>query len=205
MGLAFKRIAISQRYDPVPGRNEWRDSLDTKWAAMLCELSIVPILIPNSLDDVERYLDEFEIEGLILTGGNDIGSVAPRDETESVALAYADKRRIPVLGVCRGMQFLSSCEGGSLYPCEGHVGKCHNLIGDWAEQNSLAEVNSYHDLAILQRDCPDSFEILATTVDGVVEAFRHKDKPWLGIMWHPERMMPFALSDLNLIKQHFGF
>ncbi|MBZ9610322.1 gamma-glutamyl-gamma-aminobutyrate hydrolase family protein [Rheinheimera maricola] len=204
MHTSSKRIAISQRYDQVQGRNEWRDCLDSRWAELLCQLGAVPILIPNNVRDVDSYLADLAISGLILSGGNDIGSAPLRDATETNALAYANKHKLPVLGVCRGMQFLCVNQGGVLHACEGHVSKYHKLKGDWATQSRLSEVNSYHNHAVFTYDCPALFEILATTENEVVEAFRHKSKPWLGIMWHPERENPLVTSDLNIIKQHFG-
>lgn len=198
-----KRIAISQRYDQVPGRNEWRDALDAQWAALLESLNFVPVLIPGHLVDVAGYLAELNIDGLILSGGNDIGLAPQRDNTEAKALAYADKFSLPVLGVCRGMQFLVTREGGLLQPCEGHVACYHALEGAWASEQGILHVNSYHNLAIFMNDCPGIFEVLASTSDGVVEALRHQVKNWLGIMWHPEREAPFNLSDLNLIQCHF--
>ena len=197
------RIAISQRYDQVPGRDEWRDGLDVKWCELLEQLGFVPILLPSHLSDVAGYLDAVGIDGLILSGGNDIGSVPPRDRLEKEALLYAMNHNLPVLGVCRGMQFLCHKEGGKLHNCSGHVATKHKLDGRWAQEQGFSEVNSYHNQAILQSDCPAVFDVLATSDDGVVEAFRHKYKNWLGIMWHPEREAPLDASDLALIQAHF--
>lgn len=198
-----KRIAISQRYDQVPGRNEWRDGLDAKWTELLEQLGFLPILLPSHLSDVEVYLDAVSIDGLILSGGNDIGSAPPRDTLEKEAMSYAEHHNLPVLGVCRGMQFLCHIEGGTLHSCSGHVATTHKLNGRWAQEQGFKDVNSYHNQAILQSDCPAVFDVLATTDDGVVEAFRHKHKNWLGIMWHPEREAPLQGSDLALIQAHF--
>ncbi|MCH8502341.1 MAG: gamma-glutamyl-gamma-aminobutyrate hydrolase family protein [Aliidiomarina sp.] len=198
-----KRIAISQRYDQVPGRDEWRDALDAKWAQLLEQLGFLPILLPNYLHDVVQYLESVGIDGLILSGGNDIGSAPLRDVLENEALLYAQRQNLPVLGVCRGMQFLSHTEGGNLHSRSGHVATRHKLNGHWAHKHGFVQVNSYHNQAILQNDCPEAFEVLATTEDGVVEAFRHKQRNWLGIMWHPEREVPFQESDLALIQAHF--
>ncbi len=198
-----KRIAISQRYDQVPGRDEWRNALDAKWIELLESIGFLPILLPSHLSDVGGYLRDLAIDGLILSGGNDIGTALPRDYIETEALAYADEKNIPVLGICRGMQFLCKSKGGNLQPCEGHVARYHKLQGEWAQENGFIEVNSYHNKAIFKDSIPACFDILATTVDDVVEACRHKEKPWLGIMWHPEREYPFRHVDFTLIKHHF--
>lgn len=197
------RIAISQRYDQVPGREEWRDALDAKWTELLEQIGFLPILLPNHLTDVADFLDALAIDGLILSGGNDIGAAPPRDAAENEALLYADRHNLPVMGVCRGMQFLCYAVGGKLHECSGHVAKRHQLNGRWAQAHGFDTVNSYHNQAILKNDCPEAFDVLATTDDGVVEVFRHKHKSWLGIMWHPEREAPFQESDLALIQAHF--
>ncbi|RUO78401.1 gamma-glutamyl-gamma-aminobutyrate hydrolase family protein [Pseudidiomarina taiwanensis] len=198
-----KLIAISQRYDKVAGREEWRDALDTKWTELLEQIGFLPIVLPSHLTDVSGFLAEIGIDGLILSGGNDIGSAPFRDAIEKEALLYADRHDLPVLGVCRGMQFLFHVSGGLLRDCSGHVATIHILNGQWAREHNFDEVNSYHNQAILRVDCPNTFEVLATTEDNIVEAFRHKEKRWLGIMWHPERENPFKASDLALIKAHF--
>ncbi|MEP2654070.1 MAG: NTP transferase domain-containing protein [Paraglaciecola sp.] len=44
-----------------------------------------------------------------------------RDKCESLLLQHAIDTDLPVLGVCRGMQFISHYFGSTLLPCEGHV------------------------------------------------------------------------------------
>jgi gamma-glutamyl-gamma-aminobutyrate hydrolase PuuD len=40
--------------------------------------------------------------------------------------------------------------------------------------------------------------------DGVVKAVRHSAHPITGIMWHPERIAPFAADDVALFRRVFG-
>jgi len=74
------------------------------------------------------------MEGLLLSGGADIDpsrygqpmngarDIQPeRDELEIEALAAANARRLPVLGICRGLQALNAFSGGTLLQhVEGH-------------------------------------------------------------------------------------
>jgi putative glutamine amidotransferase len=67
------------------------------------------------------------MDGLLLAGGPDVdpalygepvaetGAIDPaRDELEMAALRAAEKRAIPVLGICRGMQVINVFAGGTL-------------------------------------------------------------------------------------------
>ena len=59
-------------------------------------------------------------------------------------------------------------------------------------------VNSYHNQAL--QSCPDSFNILAKSEDGIIEAITHKELPWEAWMWHPERSNVFSKNDLERFK-----
>ena len=204
MKQSKKRIAISQRYDKVPGRDEFRDALDVEWGNLFEQLGALPIVLPSGLGDVAEYLNDLQVDGLLLSGGNDIGSAPLRDSLEHKALNYAMTFELPVLGVCRGMQFLNHVEGGQLKIVEGHVATRHRLEGEWARKHALSDVNSYHNQAITKETLATNFIALACSEDAVIEAIQHTKKPWMGIMWHPERETPFASHDLELIKKHFG-
>ena len=65
-----------------------------------------------------------------------------------------------------------------------------------------AEVNSYHNFGATQTRPP--LEAWAFAEDGVVEAVRHATGRMMGIMWHPERLSPFASRDISLFQQFFG-
>ncbi|MCC5855530.1 MAG: gamma-glutamyl-gamma-aminobutyrate hydrolase family protein [Idiomarina sp.] len=199
-----KKIIISQRYDQVASRSEWRDSLDAEWAVLVESIGACPILVPNKLANIICFLEEVRPDGIILSGGNDIGSAPFRDQTEAKLLEFAKVQTTPVLGVCRGMQYMNHAEGGALSACNDHVGERHRLSGDWAEEHGFTEVNSFHNLAITPDGLAPAFKALAKTRDDVVEAFEHISYPWLGVMWHPEREKPFSQSDIQLIKKHFG-
>ena len=53
-------------------------------------------------------MSSLKINGIILSGGNNIGDVKERDITETYLLKYAETNEIPVLGICRGMQMLAA-------------------------------------------------------------------------------------------------
>lgn len=200
----MRRIGISTRLDAISGRDERRDALDGRWAPLLWHLGYVPVALSNSLTDVQSYLEALNLSGFILSGGNDIGSAPDRDRLEKGVLDFSLERRLPVLGVCRGMQFINDYCGGSLVKVSGHVATRHSLVGRWAKDHGFGNVNSYHSQAILEDTLSEYLVSLAESEDGIVEALRHKTLPWLGIMWHPEREQVASESDLALLKNHFN-
>ena len=60
------------------------------------------------------------LDGFIFSGGNDIGEMDLRDKSEHT-LNYAEKNKMPVLGICRGMQLMAVWAGADLIKVQGHV------------------------------------------------------------------------------------
>ena len=200
----MRRIGISARLDTISGRDEQRDALDARWSSLLWDLGYVPLSLSSGVSDVPAYLEALNLDGFILSGGNDIGSAPARDRLEKGVLDYSRAKGLPVLGVCRGMQFINDYCGGSLVEVSGHVATRHNLLGAWAKENGFMDVNSYHNQAIVGKTLSRVLVSLAESGDGIVEALMHKTLPWVGIMWHPEREKVPAKNDLTLLKNHFG-
>jgi len=199
------KIGITQRVDKVDSYNEYRDALDQKMIDWVVDAGFIPIPIPNTLVDLDSsnesqprlggLLRELKINALLLSGGNDIGTVPQRDLTENYLLAWAERNMAPVLGICRGMQMMGVYSGGKLIEVDDHVGTRHQLQVKNSHISSLPiSVNSYHNLAL--ENCPDTFQILAESEDNCIEAIKHQELPWEGWMWHPEREMHFNQIDL---------
>lgn len=190
------KVAVSQRVDIFPDRGEIRDALDQRLIAFLRAADCVPVPVPNSREGTDAWLAAVLPQAVVLSGGNDIGQFLDRDTTESCLLDYASNHRLPVLGICRGMQMMAHRVGMGLRTVNGHVQTRHQLTGQVA-----CEVNSYHNFAL--NDCPDGFEILARSEDGVIEAIRHHVLPWEGWMWHPERESAFSRHDVQRVNALF--
>jgi len=130
-----KIVAVSQRVDHYPDRNETRDALDQRLAAFVAICGHVSVPVPNALGGAIRdWLAVVHPAAVVLSGGNDIGQCAERDDTELALLAYAQERQLPVLGICRGMQMLAHWSGTGLHPVEGHVRTRHCLVGEQLSQ-----------------------------------------------------------------------
>jgi len=200
-----KILAVSQRVDQITEHDEIRDALDRRLIAFLIAAGFIPVPIPNGLCNALPYgrkeghlldiwLDAAKPQALVLSGGNDIGQDLDRDSTEDWLLGYAERRRLPTLGICRGMQMMARYSGASLKLVDGHICTRHRLSGE-----ITGEANSYHRYSI--SSCPTSFEVFARSEDGEIEAIRHESLPWEGWMWHPEREASFDLRDLNRLRQ----
>jgi putative glutamine amidotransferase len=207
-------VAVSTRVDCIASRGEERDAIDQRLIQWLAESGFVAVLIPNVLaeypenssthkdrDRIQHMLNRLKPRGVILSGGNDIGDVPKRDATERCLLAWAETNRVPLLGICRGMQMMAIWAGAGLKRVNGHVGSRHLLSGVSAKEEWPAYANSYHEWAI--DGCPDNFEVVAKAEDGCIEAIRHKYLPWEGWMWHPEREHPANPIDMTRIKRLF--
>ncbi|MFC7286922.1 gamma-glutamyl-gamma-aminobutyrate hydrolase family protein [Herminiimonas glaciei] len=186
------RIAISQRVDLYPDRNERRDALDQAWGDALenwfgANVTMHPIA--NRPANAAATLDSINPDLLILSGGNDIGTAPERDATERALLEHAATAKIPVLGICRGLQMFQHFLGGSLIRVDGHVACAHavHAIADDVGLPVELLVNSYHTSAIGQGSLAAPLKGLYQHADGTIEAAQHTVLPWLGIMWHPER------------------
>ncbi len=185
------------------GDKEERSMLAHDWYFFMQKIlpNIPWMPIPNVGENIVSLVKDFELTGLILTGGNDIGQSPLRDITEKNLLAWAQDMRIPVLGICRGAQMLNAFCGGRLSFLEDtHKAVFHTVMIDSKE----TLVNSYHTYGIFENDLADAYMQKALAVDSSVEAFVHKDLPWLGLMWHPERKKNIQPWDKVQIQKLFG-
>jgi putative glutamine amidotransferase len=162
------------------------------------------------------------MDGLLLSGGADIdparygetpagsrNAEPGRDALEDEAFSAAMEARVPVLGVCRGLQAINVFAGGSLVQhLDGHESTAYpspevtrhrlavkegsRLATILGEQGDL-EVNSYHHQAITAERLAPGLRISAVAEHAdagqLVEAVESTDPDrWLvGVQCHPER------------------
>lgn len=157
--------------------------------------------------------------GLVLSGGIDVhpsyynssktdypkagGFNEERDKFEKEAFDLAQKNQLPVLGICRGLQFINCLMGGTLVQDLGELNKIHEggpdkihevKIGDRTTLRivsglSHGNVNSSHHQAIDKLG--SGLKVNCKADDGTIEGIERSDlnKPFLlAVQWHPERM-----------------
>lgn len=208
------RIGLTMRIVQAEGYDEPRDALAQDWHGFM-QFALPETLwlpIPNLGNDAVEYFQHWHLDGLILTGGNDIGEAPLRDATESSLISHALSSSLPIVGVCRGLQMLHHHFGGQLRACppEDHVSSSHQI--DFTEtfpvpayRRRQSDVNSYHNLSMLADELPLELALYAQTPENWVESIGIPDKTVIATMWHPEREKPYCDRDRDIMRSAFGY
>jgi anthranilate synthase len=104
------------------------------------------------------------------------------------------KRRIPVFGVCLGLQGIVEYFGGALdvlgTPMHGKPSVIrasgNRLFGGLPSEFT---VGRYHSLYARRSTLPAELSVAAETEDGVIMAIEHKTLPIAAVQFHPESVM----------------
>ncbi|MFW5790549.1 MAG: gamma-glutamyl-gamma-aminobutyrate hydrolase family protein [Bacillota bacterium] len=208
-------------------------TISCNYVKAVVEAGGLPLLVPivNQPQDIKHYMGL--IDGLLLSGGQDVspefynerpieelGEIDPdRDNWELKLFQEAYRQKLPVLGICRGMQLINVGLGGSLYQdiysqlnnSLQHTSKkeetCayHKILIEAGSQleeilcclDSLF-VNSYHHQAI--KEIASNLKIVARSDEGVIEAVEAEDSDQrflVGVQWHPEDLAGVDDNSLN--------
>jgi putative glutamine amidotransferase len=173
-----------------------------------------PVILP-AVPDIAGVLAR--LDGLLLVGGGDLdpmryGAIPHpknnrvnlvRDDAEMALIEEALQQRLPILGICRGLQLLNVALGGTLHQhVPDVVGHERHSGGDGvftrhdvhlnprcvlsrALTRTTLEVSSLHHQAIdrLGRGLTPC----AWSDDGLIEAVELEGHPFtVGVQWHPE-------------------
>ncbi len=173
----------------------------------------------NNLNEIEKC------QGIMLTGGSDINPRLynqpdfltycdpndideKRDEFEWKIMQHIEEHQKPLLGICRGLQFVNVFYGGTLIPDIPAFGKFnHAIIAQDKDRQHLVEidpnsflstllgeekgqVNSAHHQGV---DMPGfGLVVNAMSPDGIIEGMEKRDSEGRAflmlVQWHPERM-----------------
>ncbi len=177
-----------------------------------------PLILPMT-EEQETLAPLFALlNGLIITGGpgitqglvgklpKDLPAVAPtRYENDIRAFEYAEKKQMPVLGICYGMQFINAQFGGTIYAdiqiqcdvdphspgrTEDSVYHAVSLDPNSHLSSILGEsectTNSFHLQGL--ETVGGELNISARSEDRVIEGIETPDGRIIGVQFHPEKM-----------------
>lgn len=193
----------------------------------------IPVVIPATAGEEEQAMLLEHCDGLMLTGGNDIDpalygqtvwndTVEPapeRDASEKRLCDLALARNLPILGICRGLQFLNVYFGGTLYqdiPTQYETEVLHRMAEPYhrSSHNCLPEmgsplcelvgageigVNSHHHQAV--KAVAPGLAIMGRCGDGIVEALWKPEAKFLwAVQWHPEKLWDIEPSSARIFE-----
>jgi anthranilate synthase len=106
----------------------------------------------------------------------------------------AVRLRVPVFGVCLGLQGVVEAFGGELgvldYPMHGKPSTIHhNGEGVFEGLPETFQVGRYHSLFARRETLPACLEVTAESEDGVIMAVRHRELPVEAVQFHPESLL----------------
>ena len=183
---------------------------------------VLPVLEEFNTETIKRQVSL--VDAILIQGGIDVtpsfyGEEAlpelditciKTDKFLLEVIKYAKERKIPILGICKGMQLINVSYGGTLYQDIKYAGldsKSHrqseesitkpfhsinieknSLLGKIFDNKEKLMVNSYHHQAV--KDLGKGLVIDAKADDGIIESIHYDDKSqWiLGVQFHPEQL-----------------
>ncbi len=122
------------------------------------------------------------------------GPGRPEDFAISRTIGTALDKKLPIFGVCLGVQAIGEYFGGQLgqlgQPAHGRPSRIQ-VRGGRLMQNLPNEIviGRYHSLYVECDSMPDVLNVTASTEDGVAMAIEHKTLPVGGVQFHPESLM----------------
>ena len=179
------------------------DFIDHYWLNYFEKKNINYYLVPNKKKLSIKKIKEINL--LIIPGGNDVSNVLKtsniRNNIEKNLIKICFKKKIPILGICRGAQLLNKSFGGKISKIKKHMRTRHNIFFTNREiiKKNFLNVNSFHNDGIKKNDLSKSFKVLASDKNKNIEMFISTNKKIIGTMWHPEREKSTQLLD-TLIK-----
>ena len=158
-------------------------------AQYLGELGLNPIVLRNDKLTTDGVSD-LDPDTILISPGPG----TPDDSGISMELIEEFKEKIPIFGVCLGLQCIGEFFGGNVIraPAVMH-GKTslikHDGKGVFKSLPNPFEATRYHSLIVDRGTLPDDLEVTAETDEGLIMGLRHKIFPVEGVQFHPESIL----------------
>lgn len=195
------RALITQR-ENVDSHGIHLDVLESEYINFFDELGVDVWAVSNFRKDMERMLDESVWDFAILTGGGSVpnefyvtethdAQQLNRDINEKNLIEGCIRRGIPVLAICRGMQYINGLWKGKVSHLDHlnvprPIGKDHRVF--CYDLNREIFVNNYHNDGIEKEYLAEAFTVSAIDMENdIVEAFYSDALKIYAMQWHPER------------------
>jgi len=142
--------------------------------------------------------DAIDLEGIRAASPDAIlispGPGRPDDAGISLEVIEQLGADYPILGVCLGHQAIGQAYGGQVVAAptlmHGKTSAIHHTgAGVFAGLPEPFIATRYHSLVVEPATLPEVLEVTATTDDGVIMGFRHRELPVEGVQFHPESVL----------------
>ncbi len=154
------------------------------------QMGLDPVVKKNDDPSVLELADSGKIEMCCISPG------PSRPENAGLCVEFLDHlpKKTPVLGVCLGHQILGHYAGAPVVVADRIMhGKTsqitHRESGLFEGVGNPMEVCRYHSLLVLAHKAPEKLETTAWTDENEVMGLRWKDRPWVGVQFHPESVL----------------
>tara|TARA_B100001121_G_scaffold74812_1_gene66292 strand:- start:307 stop:918 length:612 start_codon:yes stop_codon:yes gene_type:complete len=185
--------------------NTYIDFVDHYWINFFDKNKIKFTIIPNAFNYNFNLINKRDIKLIVLPGGNDLFSKSYlskiRLKNEFKLIKFGIKNKIPILGVCRGMQVINFFYKGSQKKLKGHMRTRHDIyFEDKLFNKKKLNVNSFHNYGIPKNLLAKCLLPIGLDKSKNIEIFEHDKKNIFGIMFHPEREKNYSFLK-KLIKK----
>lgn len=224
IGITARRIQRDGQLTPI-------DGLYPDYCASVALAGGAPVLIPAILDEPALRRIYERLDGVLFPGGGDLAPARfgqePHpdlgkvdlvlDEVELLLARWVLEDRLPMLGICRGIQLLNVAAGGTLFQDIPALipGAMAHACPDQPDAHSVeieagtrlsaalgvtaCRTNSRHHQAV--QDVAPGMVVTARAPDGVIEGLEMPAARFIvGVQWHPENLAATSAQMRGLFR-----